>query len=378
MIYFDNAATTYPKPPSVYRTACEMTRHLGGNASRSGHFLSQVSSDEVYRCRCALGKMFGAEPENVVFTLNATYALNMAIKGIAEPHDRFIISDIEHNAVLRPMVKLKESIGCDFDVARTVGRSEDEIIDEIAALINQHTKAVVMTHASNLCSFRMPIRRIGKLCKEKGILFVLDASQSAGHTEINMKCDNINILCAPAHKGLYGIMGLGFLISDGDSRINTLCEGGSGYNSADTSMPADMPEHLEAGTLPIPAIAALRSGIYEIERIGFDRIEHHEKNLFLSLKSKLERIDRVRIYLPDCPGPCLLFNIDGLGSTTVDSLLAEKEICIRSGLHCSPLGHSSLETGQYGAVRASFGIYNNEREVSAFADAVKKIAETHI
>ncbi len=375
MIYFDNAATTYKKPEGVYRALSEGTRRLGGNPSRGGHFLSLESSEEVYRCREALADLFDGTAENTVFTLNATHALNIAIKGIAERGDHFIISNMEHNAVLRPMVTLKERLGCSFDIANIIGRSEDEVISEIESLIKESTKAVVMTHASNLVSYKIPVRKIGELCERRGILFILDASQSAGHCNISIKNDRIGILASPGHKGLYGVMGLGFLMTDGRVDLQTLIEGGSGYNSESLYMPEELPEHLEAGTLPLPAIAALRAGIYEVRRIGLSEIEKREAELYRLLHKRLSRIPRVQIYLPEFHGACLLFNIDGISSTQADRRLSEAGICVRSGFHCCPLGHSSLGTGEYGAIRVSFGIFNAEKEVHAFADTVERIAK---
>ncbi len=371
MIYFDNAATSYPKFQSIYRGIADKARSLGGNPSRSGHFLSSRSSDEVFRCRTALSDFFAGKPENTVFTLNATYALNMAVKGIAKPKDHFIISDFEHNAVLRPIHKLSEEKGCTYSIAKILGKNDIEVINEIENLINSNTKAIVINHASNICSFKIPVRKIGALCEKHGIFFILDASQSAGHEPINIQKDKINILCAPAHKGLYGTMGLGFLITDGKTEISTLTEGGSGYNSGNLFMPEELPEHLEAGTLPVPAISALLSGLEEIKKIGIPKINAHEKDLFSLLRSYLQDIPKIRIYLPEHEGACFLFNIDGITSNSVDEILQQNGICVRSGFHCCPLGHSSLETGEFGAVRVSFGIHNTREEVRRFSDCIR-------
>ncbi len=372
MIYFDNAATSYPKPPNVYRTLSEDCKRLGGNPSRSGHFLSMQAAEEVFRCRVKLAEFFGAEPENTVFTLNATHALNTAIKGIAESGDHFIISNMEHNAVLRPVHKLSENLGCTYSIANVIGREDEEIIAEIERLILPNTRAVVMTHASNLCSFKIPAAEIGALCQRHGIIFVLDASQSAGHEDIDIHRDRIDILCAPAHKGLYGIMGLGFLITNGKVKIDSLAEGGSGYNSASMHMPEELPEHLEAGTLPIPAISALRSGICEVERIGISEIKRRECELFSLMRDGLSRIPEVEIYLPEYSGACLLFNIRDIPAAAVDAKLQKRGVCVRSGLHCCPLGHMSIGTGEYGAVRVSFGIHNRRDDIFTFTQIIRE------
>lgn len=373
MIYLDNAATTYPKPPLVYDSVCRAVRSFGGNPSRGGHILSQRSSDEVFSCRSSLAKLFGAEAENTAFTLNATYALNTAIKGIARPKDHFIISNLEHNAVLRPIVSVCERLGCEYDVADVLKKNRCDIISGIEQLIRPSTRTVVMTHASNICSVRLPIREIGALCKKKGIIFIVDASQSAGHVGIDIKADNINILCAPAHKGLYGCMGLGFIITDGKYDIQTLTEGGSGYNSADIHMPESMPEHLEAGTLPVVAISALKSGLAVIDRLGFEKIERHERHMYSMLCEMLSSIPFTKQYMPEHEGPCLLFNVIGVPSELIDDKLCERDICIRSGFHCAPLAHSSLGTGEYGAIRCSFGIYTTENDIRSFVSNLTEV-----
>ena len=373
MIYLDNAATSYPKPASVYNAISKNVFLLGGNPSRSGHILAQRSSDEVFLCRKELAEFFGCDAENAVFTLNATHALNTAIKGVAEPGDHFIISNLEHNAVLRPIVDLCEKNGCEFDVADVLRKDKKDIISEICRLIRKNTKAIVMLHASNLCSYRLPIREIGELCKKEKIIFIVDASQSAGHTEINIKKDFINILCAPAHKGLYGCMGAGILITDGKYNLKTLVEGGSGYNSADIHMPDSLPERLEAGTLPLPAISALRQGLRFVQRIGTDKIEAHERKKHELLSNMLESVPYVCQYMSDIPGSCLLFNIENVPSTVIDEKLSDRGVCIRSGFHCSPLAHRSLNTGEFGAVRCSFGVFTTEREIYAFVNHLKEV-----
>ena len=382
MIYLDNAATTYPKPPLVYDSVSKAVRRLGGNPSRGGHILSQRSADDVFSCRTELAHLFGSETENTAFTLNATYAINTAIKGVAKENDHFIISNLEHNAVLRPIVSVCERFGCQYDIADVLKQNRRDILSEIERLIRPNTRAVIMTHASNICSIRLPIREIGALCKKKGVTFIVDASQSAGHVSIDIKKDNINILCAPAHKGLYGCMGLGFLITDGKYDIQTLTEGGSGYNSADIHMPESMPEHLEAGTLPVVAISALKSGLAVIDRIGFDKIEKHERYMYSMLREMLSSLPFIKHYMPEHEGPCLLFNVIGVPSGVIDDKLCERDICIRSGFHCAPLAHSSLGTGEYGAIRCSFGIYTTENDIRAFvsnlADVISDIQRRRV
>lgn len=371
MTYLDNAATGFPKPLEVYSALSKAAYELGGNPSRSGHIMSSQSGAAVYECREAVAELFSAKPENVVFTLNATHALNTAIKGIAKEKSHFIISNMEHNAVLRPIVKLCDEKGCSYDVVDVLNRKSFEILSDIRQKVRSNTCAVVMNHASNLCSSRIPVSHIGGICESLKIPFILDASQSAGHADISLSRDKINFLCAPAHKGLYGIMGTGFLISDGKYSLSTLTEGGSGFNSTDPHMPSALPEHLEAGTLPVPAIAALMAGCKFISSIGINEIARHDEMLFSDLYYKLSEIKGIKIYRPDLHGACFLFNINNVRSDTVGEFLSDSGICVRSGFHCAPLAHTSLKTGEYGAVRVSFGIFNTKEDNDALYFAIK-------
>ncbi len=373
MIYLDNAATSFPKPARVYRSLMGAAQYLGGNPSRSGHILSARSSDAVYECREAVARLFGAEPENVVFTLNATYALNMAIKGVAKYGDHFLISDMEHNAVLRPIVELCESRGCSYTVIPTHEKSKEEIIASLYESMLPNTRAVVMAHVSNLCAGAIPIREIGEFCRRRGLVFILDVSQSAGHVPVSLS-DGMNFLCAPAHKGLFGIMGLGFLISDGRHELSTLIEGGSGYFSADPRMPKDLPEHLEAGTLPVLAISALRSGLSFISEVGLCEIERRESALSSMLIERLSDEKGVSVYSKKS-GSCVLFNIDGLPCEKVGELLSRENICVRCGFHCAPLAHRTLCTGEFGAIRASFSYFNTSSDVDRLVSAVRDICK---
>lgn len=373
MIYLDNAATSYPKPARVYRSLMGEARYFGGNPSRSGHILSARSSDAVYECREAIAELFSGEAEHVVFTMNATYALNMAIKGVARNGDHFLISDMEHNATLRPIVELCESRGCSYTVIPTHKKSKEEIIASLYESIRPNTRAIVMTHVSNLCAGAIPVREIGEFCRGRGLIFILDASQSAGHIPVSLS-DGVNFLCAPAHKGLFGIMGLGFLISDGQYELSTLIEGGSGYFSADPHMPKNLPEHLEAGTLPVLAIAALRSALSFISDVGLCEIERRESALSSMLIERLSDEKGVSIYNKKS-GSCVLFNIEGLPCGMVGELLSDENICVRCGFHCAPLAHRTLGTGDFGAIRASFSYFNTSYDVDRLTRAVHDICK---
>lgn len=374
MIYLDNAATSYPKPASVYRAVSRNATFLGGNPSRSGHFLCARSEDAVYRCREALASMFGGDAEKTAFTLNATHALNLAIKGISRKGAHFIVSNMEHNAVMRPIFKLCNEEECSYTVIDVLNKSEFDILREIRASIRENTAAIIMNHASNLCSNTLSAKAIGNLSGELNIPFILDASQSAGHTSINIKGDKINFLCAPGHKGMYGLMGAGFLISDGKYTLDTLMEGGSGYNSSSPTMPENLPERLEAGTLPVYAISALEAGCEFIAKMGIEEIKRREYALYTKFSDRLYDLKNITVYHGNSFGSCLLFNIKDIPSDIVGEYLSSMRICVRSGFHCAPLAHSSLRTGDYGAVRLSFGIFNTEKDADELYYALKKLS----
>ena len=381
LIYLDNAATTHPKPRRVYEESDSCLRTYCGNPGRSGHPLAMLASEKIFECRELVSAFFGSsKPENVVFTQNATYALNMAIKGLINKGDHVLISDMEHNSVFRPIAIAAKSGYIDYDVFPTVknGRSMplDEIRRGILSLIRPgKTRLLVAAHVPNITSAVRPINMIGDLCRRNGILFVCDAAQSAGHIPIDIKAAKIDVLCAPAHKGLFGIQGCGFmLLGDDCPPLRTLTEGGNGVNSLDSDMPELSPERYESGTLPTPAIAALSEGIKFLSEISPAEIRRHEEMLFARLASTLtsEKL-RAKIYMPSSYGSVLLFNIPGRPSDEIGRLLSKRGICIRSGYHCSALGHKTLGTLDSGALRASFSIFNTKEDVDALYRALLDI-----
>lgn len=376
MIYFDNAATSYPKPSSVYAEVERCIRDYCGNPGRSGHKLSLEAQKTVYDCRCELARMFDCKSEeNVVFTLNTTYALNMAIKGLARSGDHIIFSNIEHNSVIRPV----NALGCDYDIFDST-QSTDRIIAEIVRLIRPNTKMIIAAHKSNIAPLQNPISAIGRLCRQRGLLFICDAAQSAGLYPISIKQSCIDALCIPGHKGLYGIQGCGaVLFSDAFKgfcahNIRTLAEGGNGVASLDPYMPSVLPDRLEAGTLPTPAIAGLLAGIREVERVGTDHIRNHQNMLYRRLKENLLNVRKAELYLPEVNGgQILLFNIKGCSPEYIAEELDKNGICVRAGFHCAPLAHKALGTGPLGAVRASFGAFNTLEETDKLASELLKL-----
>ncbi len=374
MIYLDNAATGFPKPESVIG---EVTRCIGeycGNPGRGSHAIALASAEKIYECREMLSEFIGlGRPEGIVFTENTTHAINLLIKGLLRHGDHVILSDMEHNSVYRPIYRLFRENGVRFDIFPT--HPAEEIPQAVEHLIRRNTKLLICTHTPNITSAVLPITELGELCRKRGILFAVDAAQSAGHLPINMKDMNINALCVPGHKGLCGIQGCGALCLNDNISLLTLTEGGNGINSLDAEMPEFSPERYETGTLPTPAIVGLLAGIQEVRELGIERIHRHESELWYSCRERLMSLGGVSIYEPECAGAVLLFNLDGMPSDRVALELGRFGICVRGGYHCSALGHRTLKTPPGGAVRVSFGIFNTEAEICELIDALKNIRQ---
>ena len=378
IIYLDNAATTYPKPQSVISAAYECMRDYCGNAGRGSHPLALRSAEAVYGAREAVASLFGAKAENVIFTLNTTYALNMAIKGVMRRGGHMLISNMEHNSVLRPVAKLAAEKKITYDVFRAYSQkplSCADIISELISRLRRDTRAVVCIHSSNVCSYTLPIREIGAFCRRHKLLFIVDAAQSAGHVPIDMEADNIDILCLPAHKGLYSPQGVGIMILREGLDIDTLIEGGNGVNSLGISMGTLSPERYEGGTLCTPALAGLCAGAEFVRAIGISEIARREELLWRRAESQLSCIEGVTVYDKEHSGGILLFNIEGRDPEEIGDILNKKGFCLRTGYHCAPLAHKALGTQDTGALRIGFGIFNTEAEVDELSAAISDIAK---
>ena len=378
MVYLDNAATSFPKPRAVREEQDRCMRLYCGNPGRSSHPIAMRAAEVIYDCRAELAALMGSNsPENVIFTSNATSAINLALKGLLRHGDHVLLSDVEHNAVFRPLARLARDGRITYDrfpsfaVARD--RSPERILAAIASLIRPNTRLLVCTHASNICSVSMPIREIGAFCRARGILFVVDASQSAGHLPIDMAEMCIDALCLPGHKGLFGPPGVGALLLGDGVFADTLTEGGSGVNSLDDAMPEESPERYEAGTLPVPAIAGLGAGIRLVRSIGLDEIAAREQMLSSYLFERLSSIRGLEILLPHAVGPILLCHAHRLSSDRLGSALGERGICVRSGFHCAPLAHQTLSTPADGAVRLSLSYFNTKSDIDSAVRALKEI-----
>ena len=381
--YLDNAATSFPKPRSVVDEVSKCLQTYCGNPGRSSHSLSLAAANKIYDCRIAAATLVGLDaPENIIFVPNTTYGLNLIVKGLLKYGDHVIISDMEHNSVYRPIYKMAKEGKITFDIfsALSLGKkfSTQEICKSIERLIRRNTKLLICNHQSNICSCSLPLYEIGKLCKKYNIIFALDVAQSAGHSILDMKRMNVDLLCAPGHKGLYGVQGSGFVAINNGLILDTLVEGGNGIQSLVGEMPDLSPERYESGTLATPCIAGLYEGIKEIQRIGINYIAQNERYLFSDLLERFENTKNITVYAKEHVGNTLLFNINGIPSDRVASMLDKYGICARGGFHCSALGHASLKTPESGAVRASFGIFNTKKDIERLSLACNDIIKNNI
>lgn len=374
MIYFDNAATTGKKPQSVINAVDYALKNLSANPGRSGHMLSVRASETVYNTRKAVAEYFNCEKtEGVIFTLNCTQAINTVLKGVLSSSDHIVITDMEHNAVMRPLIKSK--IG--YTAASVSLYSDDITLQNIKNAIRPDTKMIFVTSASNVFGRKMPLNEIGKIAKENGLLFGVDAAQGAGVMPVNMEEYNIDYLCIASHKGLYAPMGTGILIARNDIK-NTIIEGGTGTNSLSVNQPDEIPEKFESGTVNLPGIAGIGAGI-DFVKNRHKNIIRNEYLLLFDLYDFLSKCEGVILYTPypseELYVPVLSFNIEGLASGRVAGLLSENNIAVRSGLHCAPCAHRKIGTLENGTVRVAPAYFNTKAELDYLKRTIKKICE---
>lgn len=378
MIYLDNAATTIHKPQEVIDAVTAAMTSMG-NASRGAHEGALSASRMVYETRCKAARLFGcARPDHVVFTCNSTEALNIAIQGAIPEGSHVVTTVMEHNSVLRPLYRMQEMAGIRLDFAGTdPGGALD--YSDLERLIRPDISAIVCTHMSNLTGEMVDIARIGKLAKERGILLIVDASQSAGNTPIDMEAMGIDILCFTGHKGLMGPQGTGGMCIREGIQVRPLKEGGSGVQSYRKRQPEEYPARLEAGTLNSHGIAGLSAALDYIEATGVGRIGEKERSLARHFYTGVSGIDGVKLYghfERETRGPVVALNIRDYDSSEVsDVLWTDYDIATRPGAHCAPLMHEALGTTDQGAVRFSFSWFNTMDEVEQAVEAVRQIAQ---
>jgi len=377
MIYFDNAATTFPKPETVYRAMDNCQRTFCANPGRGGHKLSLQSGRVILEARELLADLFNSgSPERIILTYNATEALNLALKGFLKRGNHVITTSMEHNSVVRPL-KTLEKRGVDTTIVQCNEYGEIDISD-IEKEIKKETVLIVSTHASNVVGTILPITDIGNLAKKYGLDFLVDASQTAGLYEIDVNKMNISMLAFTGHKSLMGSQGTGGLYIKKGLELEPLMEGGTGSKSESLYQPDIMPDRFESGTRNTPGIAGLCAGIGFINSKGINNIREHEQNLTKYFMDGIRDMGSVRIYGTKSAGrqaPVVSINIGDVGSSEVSYILDQEfDIMTRPGLHCAPLAHKTLGTMDQGTVRFSFGYFNTKEQIDEAITAIEKIA----
>lgn len=377
MIYLDNGATTFPKPTCVINAVNKAMTEFGANAGRGGHKLAIRASEEIYKCRKSIAEYYNiSDIEKIIFTNNCTTALNTVIKGVLKPNDHVVISCLEHNAVVRPLEKLKK-IGVTYTKANVYPFDHNKTVDSFRNAINDRTKMVICTHASNVFGFKLPIERITALCHQYNVLMCVDVAQTAGVIPINMEDSGVDFLCSAGHKGLYGPMGTGFFIINTSIIPDSLIEGGTGSNSHLTNQPEILPDKFESGTPNLPGIVGLRAGVEYIKQRS-NHIYKSEIKLIKYLYNSLKENKNLELY-HDLPkenffAPVLSFNVKNHDSEYVSAYLNKNfNIATRSGLHCCPLAHEFMGTEKQGTVRVVPSIFTTKSQIDTLIYSLRKI-----
>ena len=378
-VYLDNSATSWPKPPSVVDAMSNYLTNYGASPGRSGHHFALKASREVFETRELLANFFNADSsDRVIFSANSTLAINIAVNGVLKKGDHVIITHMEHNSVRRPL-KYLENVGLIEVTIVPCDSKGNLIVEEFTKSFRPNTKLVVSIHGSNVSGTVLPIRQIGEICKSKGVLFMVDAAQTAGFVPIDIQKDSIDILAFTGHKKLYGPPGIGGLCIKNTVDVDTFIHGGSGSKSEFDTHPQIYPDRLEAGTPNTVGIIGLKAGLEYVMSKGIDKIRAQVLGLTQILIDELKQISRVKIYGPDSNEqrlPLVSLNIEGIVPSEL-SMILDKEygIMTRAGLHCSPLAHTSLGTFPQGTVRFSLGGFTTEKQISYTIDAIKKITK---
>jgi len=379
MIYLDNAATSFPKPESVYQAVDQFNRYVGANPGRSGYATARKACRIVAETRESLAKLFHVdEPYQIVFTSNATEALNLGLKGLLSPGDHIVTTVTDHNSVLRPLRSLAEqrNVGVTWAECNDTGFVDPE---DIRAALGPKTKLVCMTHASNVTGTVHDISTISNLVHENGTLLMIDAAQTAGCVPIDVQEMQIDLLAFTGHKGLMGPQGTGGLyIKPGiESQIQPFREGGTGSESSSDRQPEKMPDRFEGGTHNTPGLAGLGAGVRFVLETGVEAIQAHERVLTERLLDRLASIPGVKIYGPPRGShqvAVVSFMLENWPPLNLSHLLASGfDIATRSGLHCASLIHQYLGTSDTGTVRASIGYFNTADDIDALCDALEQI-----
>jgi cysteine desulfurase family protein len=381
-IYLDNAATSFPKPESVYRAADHALRNLGGSPGRGSHRMALDAGRQLLDTRESVAEVFGIRNSaRVVFTANATEAINLALFGLLNPGDRVVTSTMEHNAVVRPLHALQAR---GVQVVKVPpgpdGRLHPANVREAVMDDLQATRMVVLTHASNVSGSIQPVEDLGPWCRNQGVLLLVDAAQTAGYLPIDVESMGIDLLAAPGHKHLMGPPGCGLLYVREGLQPAPLIYGGSGADSSSPLAPEHLPERLESGTANLPALAGLHAGITFLRETGLHNVRRHKTELLAHLLDGLRSLPGIRLYGPSDPAMLagvLSFNLAGRDPAEIAYWLdTEHAICVRAGLHCAPDAHRSLGTFPRGTLRVSPGYFSRHEDLQVLLHTLSALTKS--
>jgi cysteine desulfurase family protein len=375
MIYLDNAATSFPKPSEVHMEVLNCMMNYAANPGRGSNEMAIKAATKVMETRVEICDLFNIKsPFNVIFTCNATEGLNIGIKGVLSKGDHVISTVIEHNSVLRPLHSLSED-GVNVTLLG-VDKAGYLCIKDVEAAIKKNTKLIVINHASNVLGSIQDIETIGKIAKKNGIMFMVDASQSAGIINIDVESACVDLLAFPGHKGLLGPQGTGALYVRDGIKLKNFIEGGTGSNSHFMIQPDFIPDQFESGTLNTPGIAGLCEGLKYIKKVGINKIRKQEEELTIYLLEELRKFEFVQIY-GNLSGKdrsaVVSFNMEGLDASNIGEQLNDNKIAVRTGYHCAPLIHDVIGTDYAGTVRVSPGYFNTFQEIEVLLETIKDI-----
>lgn len=379
MIYFDNAATSWPKPPEVIVAMTDFMERAGANPGRSGHRMSLEAGRIVFNAREKVAELFGIrDSSRVIFTVNGTYGINLGIKGLLKERDRVVVTSMEHNSVMRPLRHLEETKKIKITVVpcRRDGQLDLEALKKV---LEEKAALVIATHASNVTGGIMPVKEIGRLVREHDAVFMVDACQSAGSLPIDVEEMGIDLLAFTGHKGMLGPQGVGGLYIREGIELEPLVQGGTGSNSEQEVQPDFLPDKYESGTLNTVAIAGLGAGVEYLLRVGIKKVREKENTLIRKLIRGMKQIEGIEVYGPeDAENRIAIcsFRLQKKDLAQVAYLLdREFEIMCRVGLQCAPAAHRTIGTYPQGTIRFSLGYFNHEEEIGTALDALGKIRE---
>jgi cysteine desulfurase family protein len=380
MIYLDNAATSWPKPEIVYQTMDNFLRTKGGNPGRGSHSMALAAREAVEETRRLVARLINApEASRVIFTLNCTDSLNMGLKGLLKPGDHVITSSIEHNSVVRPLRGLEKS-GVRITRLTPLAKSGFVLPADIEKAITRDTRLVVMTHASNVSGAIQPVAEYGKISRKKGLIFMVDAAQTAGRYPLDVQAGNIDLLAFSGHKGPFGPPGTGVLYIGERVELDSLREGGTGSHSEMEEQPLELPYRYESGTVNSVGIAGLGAGLRYIFKEGLEKIRAHEESLADRLIKGLAHITGVTLYTAGDSAErvaIVSFTLEGYEPGEAGAILDQTfDIKVRTGLHCAPAAHKTLGTYPLGTIRLSPGYFNTAEEIDITLRAIEKMAGT--